>query len=212
MPLKILFVRHGESQANLDRVFANRVGIPGDLTQNGVAQVHALANSLALEPVTHVYTSPLARARQTADIITQVLRTPVTVTDALREYDVGDFEGKPYSGEDAWRWERYERIEWAWRDGQHEARHPEGESLSDLCRRFLPFMEWLVEHHDRSETLVAVGHGGLFRVVLPLLFGSTQRGCTWSDYLRHCDMVVAVHDRGTWRCEPQEDQQATMAG
>lgn len=107
MPLKILFVRHGESQANLDQVFANRVGIPGNLTQNGVAQAHALA----LELVTYVYTSPLARARQTADIIAQVLRTPATVTDALREYDVGDFEGMPYSGEGTWRWERYEQIE-----------------------------------------------------------------------------------------------------
>lgn len=203
MPLKILFVRHGESQANLARAFAYRVGIPGDLTQNGVAQAHALAHSLALEPVTHVYTSPLARARQTADIVAQVLRirTPATVTDALREYDVGDFEGKPYSDEDAWRWERYERIEWAWRDVQHETRHPEGESLTDLCGRFLPFMERLVEHHDQSETLVAVGHGGLFRAVLPILFGSFQFGCTCSHPLGHGDIVVAVHNQGTWCCE-----------
>lgn len=201
MPLKVLFVRHGESRANLDQVFANRVEIPGDLTPSGIAQAHALAHSLALQPVTHIYTSPLARARQTADIIAGVLRTPTTVTDALREYDVGDFEGKPYSGEGAWRWDRYERIEQAWRDGQHEARHPEGESLTDLCGRFLPFMERIVEHHGQSETLVAVGHGGLFRAVLPLLFGSIQTGCTCSHRLRHGDMVVAVHHQGAWRGE-----------
>jgi broad specificity phosphatase PhoE len=96
MPLKILFVRHGESQANPDRVFANRVGIPGDLTPVGVAQAHALAWSLAPKPVTHIYTSPLARARQTAEILANTLGVPATITDALREYDVGDFGAQLY--------------------------------------------------------------------------------------------------------------------
>ncbi|HEV2072263.1 MAG TPA: histidine phosphatase family protein [Thermomicrobiales bacterium] len=212
MPLKVLFVRHGESQANLDQMFANRVGIPGDLTPAGVAQAHALAESLAPEPVTHVYTSPLDRARQTAEIIAKTLGVPATITDALREYDVGDFEGKPYSGSDAWRWERYERIERAWRDGQHEARHSEGESLFDLRDRFLPFMDRLVEHHDKSEILIAVGHGGLFRAVLPFLFASLPSPEVYAQPLRHGDMVVAVHDRGTWRCEGWGEQQASGAG
>jgi broad specificity phosphatase PhoE len=212
MPLKVLFVRHGESQVNLDRVFANRVGIPGDLTPAGVARAHALAQSLAPEPVTRVYTSPLARARQTAEIIATTLGVPATITDALREYDVGDFEGKPYSGSDAWRWERYERIERTWRDGQHETRHLEGESHSDLRDCVLPFMDRLAEHHEEREILIGVGHGGLFRAVLPFLFASLPSPKIYARPLGHGDMVVAVHDRGTWRCERWGEQQAPVAG
>lgn len=201
MPVKVLFVRHGEIQANLDRVFANGANIPGDLTPAGIAQAHALAHSLASEPVTHVYTSPLARARQTAHIVAEAFGISATVTDELREYDVGDLEGEAYTGEHAWRWERYEQVERAWRTGQQEARHHGGESLSDLHRRFLPFMDQLAKRHDASDVLVAVGHGGLFRAVLPILFGSFQFGCTCSHPLGHGDIVVAVHNQGTWCCE-----------
>lgn len=201
MPVKVLFVRHGESQANLDRVFANRANIPGDLTPAGIAQAHALAHSLASERVSHVYTSPLARARQTAHIVADAFGVSATVTDELREYDVGDLEGEAYTGEHAWRWERYKQVERAWRAGQHEARHPGGESLSDLHRRFLPFMDRLAKRHDASDVLVAVRHGGLFRAVLPFLFASTLPQHISDQSFGHCDMVVAVHDQGTWCCE-----------
>jgi 2,3-bisphosphoglycerate-dependent phosphoglycerate mutase len=200
MPLTIHFVRHGESQANIDRVFANRVSIPADLTPAGVAQARALARTFEHAGVTHVYSSPLPRARQTAEIVAAALGVPCVSDQALREYDVGDFEGLPYIGEHAWRWDRYEWVEQAWRDGDHAACHPGGESLADLGARFLPFMAWLAAHHADNDVLVAVGHGGFYRAVLPLLMPSISTGYALAHTLGHGDSVVAVHDDAGWHC------------
>jgi len=199
--MQILFVRHGESQANLDRVFANRVGFPGDLTPAGMAQAYALAGRLAGRGVTHVYTSPLPRATQTAAIVATELDVPCTADDALREYDVGDFEGLPYAGDHAWRWDQYEAVAAAWLAGDLDARHSGGESLADLRDRFLPFIQRLTERHPPDDVLVAVGHGGLYHGVLPLLLPNITPAYAATHGLGHGDMVVALlGDGGGWRC------------
>jgi broad specificity phosphatase PhoE len=164
---RMIFVRHGESQANIDRVFANRPGPGGDLTAAGIAQASLLAEGLLPFAPASVFSSPLPRARQTAAIVASALGIPVVLDDALREYDVGDYEGLPYHGEHAWRWDRYEVVEAAWLDGDHHARHPGGESLADIAARFRALMARLVSID--APTVAAVGHGGLFRVALPLV-------------------------------------------
>lgn len=93
MPLSARFVRHGESTANLHRVFSNRADDPASLTAARVAQAETLAGLLRGIPVTHVYTSLLVRARQTAGFIAGALDVSCEVDDALREYDVGEVEG-----------------------------------------------------------------------------------------------------------------------
>src|SRR5690606_9431786 len=170
MPLRVIFTRHGESTANVDGIFANRVDLPGDLTPLGRAQARDLARRLASIGPTHVYTSPLPRAFQTARIVAKSLELPLTLTDALREYDVGDFEGLPYTGADAWRMDAYWDVDQAWASGNLDARLPGGESLRAILERFLPFMTDLPKRHGETDIVVAIGHGGLFRAVLPHLF------------------------------------------
>jgi broad specificity phosphatase PhoE len=200
-PLTVIFARHGESQANIDRVFANRPEIPGDLTATGIEQARNLARMLAEFRVSHVYTSPLARARQTAGIVAAELAVPITVTDALREYDVGDFEGLPYTGDDhAWRWDRYMEVQRAWLDCNPDARHEGGESATDMLGRFLPFVTGLPARHDPDEVVVAVGHGGLYYHALPRLFPTIPPDYVLSHPLGYGDVVIGLHDEDGWRC------------
>ncbi len=64
------------------------------MTERGRKQAAELAGMLAGIPFKCIYTSPLLRAIQTAgEILSANLNAPVIVTDALREYDVGKFEG-----------------------------------------------------------------------------------------------------------------------
>jgi probable phosphoglycerate mutase len=200
MPLVAYFVRHGESQANVDRVFANRIGYPAGLTDIGREQAGTLASLLADRAVTHVYASPLPRAVQTAQTIGRVLTVPVEVSDALREYDVGRSEGLPYGGTDAWRWEEHTRVERAWREGDRNARHPGGESLADIASRFLPFMTALAETHAPTDRLALVGHGGLYLAVLPELFGTVSLDEALGYGLHHCEIVTATYADGRWAC------------
>lgn len=69
------FARHGESDANLQRVFANRGDGP-PLTSCGRQQASTLAGQLAGDGIQHVYASSLLRARQTAEILASRLAVP----------------------------------------------------------------------------------------------------------------------------------------
>lgn len=87
----LMFVRHGHSEVNVAGVFANRgEGYP--LSDTGRAQAAELADRLGDLQVDRVYSSPLLRARQTADVIAARTGAPVTVTAALTECDMGELE------------------------------------------------------------------------------------------------------------------------
>ena len=79
---KLYFVRHGESEANTLRIISNRESRFG-LTALGRQQALTLAHSLSAVPISAIFTSPLLRARQTADILSRHLGRAYNVTDAL---------------------------------------------------------------------------------------------------------------------------------
>jgi broad specificity phosphatase PhoE len=207
VPLTVCFVRHGESEANVRGIFANRVNQPFALTDAGIDQARELADRLRELGAGHVYASPLPRARQTAELIGTALGIPVKVDDALREYDVGVFEGLPYTGEHAWRWDEHAGIELAWRDGDLNARHPYGESATDIAARFLPFMTAIATRHGATDTLALVGHGGLYLAALPMLFASVSIDDARQFGLGHCEIVTATWDGSHWTCHLWGDHQ-----
>src|SRR5690606_31368942 len=97
--MNMYFVRHGESVANVNQVFSNRVEQNHPLTNLGISQAQELAHKLANISPLKIYTSPLIRATQTAEIISKQLGSVMEVAPALREYDVGILEEQPYSAE-----------------------------------------------------------------------------------------------------------------
>ena len=82
--MRLYFARHGESEANTTGVFSNRP--PGHaLTAAGREQAQGLADRLRAEGIAQIYSSPLLRAQQTAEILAATVGAPVEVPDALRE-------------------------------------------------------------------------------------------------------------------------------
>jgi len=110
--MKLYFVRHGESEANPQHVISNYAS-PFGLTELGRQQVHALAERLKDLPITTMYSSPVLRAMDTADILYQALGLPYRVTEALREYHCGVLEGQ--SDEESWRLHRQYYEDWTLR-------------------------------------------------------------------------------------------------
>ncbi len=85
--MKITFTRHGESQANLLQEFSNR-GLKHPLTPAGRQQAAALAEALQGQNVTHLYSSPVLRALETAIILAGRLGGTYEVVEALRESEL----------------------------------------------------------------------------------------------------------------------------
>jgi broad specificity phosphatase PhoE len=126
----LILVRHGESVANAQGLLLGRTD--ADLTETGRAQALA-ARALVYGPAAEVRSSPLRRARDTAEIL--ALGPPIAVDEQWIEVDYGEFEGQPLGGIPAEVWQRWQRD----RDFRPEG----GETLAEVDRRIADTCEEL---------------------------------------------------------------------
>ena len=85
------YIRHGQTDWNVEGRYQGNMDIP--LNETGVAQAHSAKALLADLPITHIYSSPLQRARVTADIANEALNLPITDVRGLMEVNFGVLEG-----------------------------------------------------------------------------------------------------------------------
>ena len=126
----LILVRHGESVANAQGLLLGRTD--AELTDAGRAQA-AAARSLLRDPVAEVRTSPLRRARDTAELLD--LGPPVEVDERWIEVDYGEFECQPLGGIPAEVWQQ-------WRSDR-DFRPEGGETLAQVDRRIAAACEEL---------------------------------------------------------------------
>jgi broad specificity phosphatase PhoE len=164
--MRIYFVRHGQSEANVLRVISNRE-LPHHLTDLGRQQAEALAQSLADVPLTVVYSSPIIRAAETAQIVAASKGLPVEIADALREPDCGIMEGR--GDEEAWAEHARATHDWVV-EHKFDSHIEGGESYNDLRDRFVPFVDRLVTAHGGTDhNSLLITHGSLLYLMLPLV-------------------------------------------
>jgi 2,3-bisphosphoglycerate-dependent phosphoglycerate mutase len=150
----ILIARHGETDWNREHRFQGHADPP--LNELGRAQARELAETLAGSEVTAVYASPLARARETAEIVAEVLGLPVETRTALREVDVGSWQGLTRGEVE----QRYPKGFRRWLDFGHG--WEDGETYDDLGRRVVADLLELAGRHA-GERILVVTHGGPVR-------------------------------------------------
>lgn len=167
---RLILLRHGESVANRRDFFGGWLDI--ELTNAGVAQAHRASQALAAEGVVprSVFSSSLARARRTAEIVLADLDQgiPVTANAALNERNYGDLTGldKDHARE---RWGR-EQVE-TWRRS-YDVGPPNGESLRDTSARVLPFyIHVILPALMRAGPALVVAHGNSLRTLIMALDG-----------------------------------------
>jgi probable phosphoglycerate mutase len=186
--VKLYFVRHGESEANVLNMFSNR-DLEHELTERGRTQAASLAQKLAGRQGIRLYTSPIRRAAQTAEILAAALGIPYQVTGALREYDCGILEGRS----DPTSWQIYRAAFRKWTEQGHwEQRIEGGESFAEMRDRFVPFLQEIIaQHEDSPGSLVLVGHGGLYQCMLPLVLVNVGPGIVHRHPIGTTGVVVA---------------------
>ncbi|MEO6015380.1 MAG: histidine phosphatase family protein [Devosia sp.] len=183
--MRLYFARHGESEANVSGIFSNR-GWMHPLTALGHQQANALAARMQAEKLTAIYSSPLMRAIETAEIVGRVLDLPVTAEPALREYDVGVHEGLPYFiGKP-----EYDRVAADWLAGELDSRIEGGESAIEIIDRMNVLLKRLRTTHAEGDRLLLVSHGGLLGTALPRLLTGLTTTMTLAG-LGHCDTAIA---------------------
>ncbi len=151
----IVLVRHGETDWNREHRFQGHADIP--LNEAGRVQARELAERFVDEPVSAIYTSPLRRADETARIIAARLELEARPFEALREIDVGGWEGLTI---DEVRSRHPERSDVSWQSGWTD-----GETYDELAARVVPALVELGSAHDDGLVL-AVTHAGPIRAAL----------------------------------------------
>jgi ribonuclease H / adenosylcobalamin/alpha-ribazole phosphatase len=149
-PTTTLLLRHGETPLSADKRFAGVGEIP--LTETGVLQAKAAARALTGRSVDAIVSSPLGRARQTAQEVADVLGLPIHTEEGFRETDFGDWEGYSFA-EVRERWPA-ELDAWL---ADPSAAPPHGESFSDTARRVRTARDKLLVRH-RHQTVLVVSH------------------------------------------------------
>lgn len=159
--IKILLVRHGETDWNLAGRFQGRSDVP--LNQKGVKQANALASALRGESFAAIYSSPLSRAKETARLIKAFHPSaPLYEEDALVEMDLGEFEGI-----EGPRWaEKHADFRKAWRENPASVTMPGGESLQEVQTRSIDALERITHSYPSGSTLLVCTHNFVILTIL----------------------------------------------
>jgi uncharacterized phosphatase len=154
----LALIRHGQTDWNLDGRMQGRTDIP--LNGTGRAQALAAASDFAAEPWDLVVSSPLVRARETAQLLARQLALPLgPAYDELVEQDFGAAEGILVS-----------EVLARWPDRDFPDKEPDDE----LGARGLSGLERIAADHGRARVLV-VAHGTLIRHTLADVTGHHAR-------------------------------------
>jgi len=156
LSMRLLLIRHAESQGNLERRLQGRREFP--LTERGLAQAHALAERLVPLPLFAVYASPVGRAMQTADVIAAKTCLDVIAEPRLQEYDFGE----AVSGL-TWpeiREQQPEIID-AFRSGRSDfPAYPGEEGRAAFQDRVRAAMRDIAERYENSDIVAVITHAG----------------------------------------------------
>jgi len=159
MSTKILVIRHGETEWNRGKIFRGTYDIP--LNENGQQQAGIAAAALKNIQIDAAYTSPLSRARETAEIVMKSHGITPQDHEGLLDLDYGDWTGKEDS-EVAKCWPKEHAL---WVSKPHRVRPPGGTTLKEVFDASFTAMEELAEKHD-GETIALFAHRVINKVLL----------------------------------------------
>ena len=149
---QIIFLRHGQAKNNTDRILAGRTeGIP--LTETGIKQAEHTAEFLQHMNISAVYSSPIQRAKHTAEIVGKHNSLDVTIDERLIELDMGKFTGMPYDE----IINSHGNVFMKFYNGELEIAHNGVETFSDVKKRVLGIVDHVIENHP-DENVVLVTH------------------------------------------------------
>lgn len=200
--LRLILVRHGQTDSNV-RLAIDSVPPGPPLNEQGRRQADELADALAGEQVVGVYASTALRARQTALPVADRHGLGVRVVEGLHEVFVGDLEGST----DADSRRLFADVFGAWdREGDLDRSMPGGETGRQAVDRCTAALADVVAQHEHG-CVVVVSHGGLLRLVGPILAPNLRTSGTGLSLLANTARIVLEPDPASpggwqdrWHC------------
>jgi len=191
---RLVLWRHGVTDWNEQGIFQGRADIP--LNERGQAQVVAVAPELVSMRPAAIYTSPLIRARQTAQACVDITGAQVVLDDRLTEINVGTWVGEslasvtvldPAAGADM-------------AAGRDYRRSPTGETMTEVGVRVAQCLRDIADAHD-GETVLVVSHGGAIRMGIATVLGWPYEASIQLAGMANAAWSIVSRWRANWRLE-----------
>ena len=146
---QIIFLRHGQAKNNTERILAGRTeGV--SLTDTGIKQAEHTAELLEHMNISAIYSSPIERAKHTAEIVGKHNSLDVTVDDRLNELDMGKFTGMPYDE----IFNSHGNVFMKFYNGELEIAHNGVETFFDVKKRILAIVNHVIEKYPDKNILL----------------------------------------------------------
>ncbi|MDP3956775.1 MAG: class I tRNA ligase family protein, partial [bacterium] len=170
-------VRHGITDWNKEDRAQGRSDIP--LNEEGRAQARAIAQKLKQQNIELIISSPLLRAKETADIIAETIGVEVIVDAALQEKSHGDADGMT---QDEIRNKYGDQYD-------YDLKVPNGESYRELeARIWQAFREHKEKHGHKN--IVITGHGGAIRTLIGKIRNLTPEAMLSRPTIKNGEVVL----------------------
>lgn len=161
---RLVLLRHGESQWNLENRFTGWVDVP--LSAKGEEEAREAGKKLIGYRFDRAFTSVLTRAIETLRIVLEVIgqsHIPIEKDQALNERMYGELQGLN-KAETAQKYGEHQVKLWR---RSYDIRPPGGESLKDTAERVLPYYKSRIEPHVLAgETILIAAHGNSLRALV----------------------------------------------
>lgn len=156
--MKLLLIRHGQTDWNVLGKIQGITDIP--LNETGIKQAENARNKLLNENIDVIISSPLKRAKETAQIIADGKNAPIILDEQLKERCFGDFEGKmqeEFNFNEVWNYKLNKQYK-------------DLESVGALFKRIENFLQEIKKEY-KDKTILIVTHGAVITVVRAILEG-----------------------------------------
>ncbi|APX73036.1 histidine phosphatase family protein [Companilactobacillus allii] len=169
--MDLYFVRHGKTEWNLEGKYQGGHG-DSPLLPESIHDIKLLAQRLEDIQINNAYTSPLPRAKMTAETLLKDLNKsiPLTIIDGLREFDLGIMEGQKFVKLE----KEIPEVIHAFRfePSEYDAKRIKGETFEQVAMRTNQAVNDIVENNDENGAVLIVSHGAALVTCIQSLLGT----------------------------------------
>ena len=146
---KLILARHGETVWNVEKIYRGRTDV--NLDEVGIKQAELLGKYLSNWKLEAIYSSPVKRALDTANIVARYQKIGVHIAEGLIDFDYGEWQSLPE--QEAKR--LYPTLHNEWHNNPHKVRMPGGESVEGVRRRAIEVVNSVLSKYQGSVVLVS---------------------------------------------------------
>ena len=174
--MRIIIVRHGQTEWNFQKKLMGRRDIP--LNKKGLEQANDTREKLSSEKIDLIICSPLKRAKETAEIINKNRNIPIIYDERIIERNFGEFEGKEAKCIDMHSyWDFYKNN-----------KYENSENIKDFFKRVYDFLDDIQSKY-KGKNILIVAHGGISVPIACYFNKNIPKGSLSDLILENCQVL-----------------------